>query len=434
MINARLFSLSLLFASAVPAVAAETRTRYHHGDPTPDEQYMLELINRARANPASEGKFLTDSGDSDIEFAVDYFKVDLDRVREDFSSYPVRPPLAFSPFLMRSARAHSEDMAKQKFQDHDSSDGTSFVSRIADTDYPYRGVAENVYSMHVPNPLFAHAGFNIDWGPGSGGIQAGVGHRLNMMNFKGTLFKEVGIGVVERDGSGVKSHGKLAITQDFGLRQSGEALLLGVVYSDKNSNEICDPGEGISGVKVSPSVGNHYAITSTSGGYAIPFDSPSSGVLTFSGGGIGTEQTRSFSIREDNLKVDLVTASDGPVKVRIDVADRSAKETGGSAKFRVRRNGSNNESLTVVIRRSKGNSRGKASYNDYKLSGKVRGANGNSRNFRVTIPAGKSSVAIRLKAVNDRKKEPKEKVTFEIKPKVHYEIKNQPKAKIFISR
>src|SRR5687768_14910608 len=31
---------------------------YSHGDPTADEQMMLEFINRARINPAAEGKRL----------------------------------------------------------------------------------------------------------------------------------------------------------------------------------------------------------------------------------------------------------------------------------------------------------------------------------------------------------------------------------------
>ncbi len=47
--------LSLGSLSATPTV------QYNCGDPTGDEQYMLELINRARMGPWQEGTFLTDT-------------------------------------------------------------------------------------------------------------------------------------------------------------------------------------------------------------------------------------------------------------------------------------------------------------------------------------------------------------------------------------
>ncbi|MES2475486.1 MAG: CAP domain-containing protein [Verrucomicrobiota bacterium] len=434
MIKTCLFS-ALLLATAFPAFGAETRTRYSHGDPTPDEQYMLELINRARANPAAEGKFLCNSGDDWVETAIDYFKVDLDRVRKDFASYPARPPLAFNPLLMSSARGHSTDMAVRKFQGHNSSDGTSFIDRLTQSGYPYSGLGESVYSLHVPDTLFAHVGFNIDWGPGAGGVQAGVGHRVNMMNFNSTVFKEVGIGVIVRTGSGAQSHGKLAITQDFGIADDSHAFLLGVVYVDRNANGICDPGEGKPGVSVSPSVGDSYAITSTSGGYAIPFSSAASGVLTFSGGGLDAAETRVFSIGKENLKIDLVTASAGETPVSLEVLQKFARENRGHARFLVRRSGPDDEALTVVIRRSKGGSRAMASFSDYSLeAATIEGANGGSSTFRVTLPKGKSSTVVTLKAKPDTKQEVDEKVTFSIKPTSHYRVAKRPPAKLVITR
>lgn len=425
----------LLLASAAPVLAAETRTRYDHGDPTPNEQYMLELINRARSNPTAEGEFLHDTRDAGIVTATRYFKVDLDRMREDFASYPARPPLAFNPKLMRSSRTHSEDMVERNFQGHDSSDGTSFVTRIAETAYPYSAIAENVYSLQVSDPLYAHAGFNIDWGDGPGGMQPALGHRLNIMNYQGSIFREIGISVVARTGSSLSSYGKLSITQDFGLNLGGASYLLGVVYKDSNHNDICDPGEGMAGVTVSPSVGNYYAITSRSGGYAIPFKSPATGVLTFSGGGLNAAQTLPFSIGGENLKIDLDSSMSAAPRVSLEVTDNSARETAGSAKFLIRRNVPGDDALTVVIRRSKGGSRGKADSSDYKLSGGgIRDGAENSRDFSIIIPAGKSAASIRLKAVNDRIREPKETVTFSIRPTSRYQIDKQAPGKIFITR
>ena len=42
---------------------SSAQTPYTHGEPTADEQYVLELINRARANPAAEGERLTPSAE-----------------------------------------------------------------------------------------------------------------------------------------------------------------------------------------------------------------------------------------------------------------------------------------------------------------------------------------------------------------------------------
>ena len=41
--------------TTMQAVSAPTATLYSHGNPTAEEQYILELVNRARANPAEEG-------------------------------------------------------------------------------------------------------------------------------------------------------------------------------------------------------------------------------------------------------------------------------------------------------------------------------------------------------------------------------------------
>ena len=78
---------------------------YNHGDPTAEEQLMLEFINRARANPAAEGVRLQTTTDPDILNAYSYFQVDPDQFAVDFASYPARPPLARSPRRMITGSA-----------------------------------------------------------------------------------------------------------------------------------------------------------------------------------------------------------------------------------------------------------------------------------------------------------------------------------------
>jgi len=48
--------------------------------------------------------------------------------------------------------------------------------------------------------------------------------------------------------------------------------LVGVAYADQNGNGAYDPGEGLAGMNIVPDAGDTYAITSMSGGYAIPFN------------------------------------------------------------------------------------------------------------------------------------------------------------------
>ena len=88
---------------------------YSHGEPSAQEQYMLELVNRARANPPAEGWRLQATTDPDILNAYSYFQVDLARLVADFAGYPARPPLAFNANLIAAARGHSQDMADQQF-------------------------------------------------------------------------------------------------------------------------------------------------------------------------------------------------------------------------------------------------------------------------------------------------------------------------------
>ncbi|MGA1249718.1 MAG: hypothetical protein ACO3YM_04435, partial [Candidatus Kapaibacteriota bacterium] len=83
---------------------------YSHGDPTVEEQYTLELINRARANPNAEGIRLVDTPDSDVQGAINFFSISKSLVKSQFSTYPSRPPLAFHPRLIECARGHSKDM------------------------------------------------------------------------------------------------------------------------------------------------------------------------------------------------------------------------------------------------------------------------------------------------------------------------------------
>ncbi len=271
---------------------------YSHGDPTPEEQLTLEYINRARANPAAEGDRLASTTDPDVVQSYQYFSVDKNKVRSDFQNYPARPPLAFHPQLIQAARNHSRDMQQNDFQGHTGSDGSSLQQRLQRVGYAGTTIGENVFA-YARSMWHAHCGFNVDWGQEN---QQTLGHRRNIMNFDGTvIYNEIGVGVVQ-DNNPATQVGPYIITQDFA--RSSQVYILGVVYRDRNGNGFYDIGEGLSGVTITPSRGNYYAVTSTSGGYAIPVTGLS-GAITLTAEGNGIVASKTVTLSGVNVKVDF---------------------------------------------------------------------------------------------------------------------------------
>ncbi|MEO5914983.1 MAG: CAP domain-containing protein [Luteolibacter sp.] len=414
MIRTTLYSLLILGSSQV--FAAES-IPYSHGNPSAEEQYMLELVNRARANPTAEGLFLANTGEAGVDFGIEFFHVNLARLELDFASYAPRPPLAFNAKLLASSRRQSKDMAKNNFQDHVGSDGSTISSRVADADYAASSASENIYSNLVSTTLFAHAGFNIDWGNDTDGVQADLGHRMSIMGFGPTDYREIGISIVSRRGADAEEFGKLSVTQDFGNRSPSPDFLLGVAYYDVNENGICEPGEGLSGIKVKPATGSWHAVTSTSGGYSIPFSTdPGASDVTFSGGGLKTPLTKDFTIDGENKKVDLRITSGTPFVSLVPLDKIAGETTDGDASFRIVRVGPDDGALTIIVGGPTKGGSGIASPGDYKLSAvapaRVKKSPVAPGQFFVTIPANKSFAEIKLTAAKDKKTEPVENAVF----------------------
>lgn len=418
-------------------LAAPATQAYSHGNPSAEEQYMLELVNRARMNPKAEGVFLATVKNPEIRYATDYFDVNLARLKADFAGYDPRPPLAFNPNLLASSRRHSRDMAKNNFQEHDGSDGSTVGSRIQDSGFPGGFLSEGIYANLVPYTLFAHAGLNIDWGNGPNGVQSGTGHRFNIMGQGGYSYREIGISIVSRKGADATRFGKLAITQDFGTRNVSPDFLVGVVYHDANQNRICDPGEGMPGIRVQPATGGWHAITSASGGYAIPFDSsPGASRVTFSGVGVGEGITRGFTMKGENVKLDLRIAA-GPPTVSWGTVDKIATEKGDSASFRISRSGLTDRPLQVTLKIPTRTRRGIASASDYKLTTAAPASIKNQASrgkFIVTIPANQTEVEIKLKARRDSMSEPTEVANFKFAASKSYRVAKSRSVKIRIQR
>src|SRR5262245_18843778 len=106
-----ILSAGLLLLGAGAAWAQQ----YDHGDPTSDEQMVLEIINRARANPDAEGARLAGPSPNGIPGG----NIREGMTLSDPALVAPRPPLAMNKYLLASARAHSIDMWTRRYFAHD---------------------------------------------------------------------------------------------------------------------------------------------------------------------------------------------------------------------------------------------------------------------------------------------------------------------------
>ena len=282
---------------------------YSIGDPTDEEQLFLEYINRSRADPPAEGARLANTTDPDVLSAYGFFSVDLTLMQSQFNAIGAAPPLAMNSQLLTAARLHSGHMFTNEYQGHIETNGTNLIdpgARITAQGYQWLTYGENVYATSK-SVWYGHAGFNVDWGPGPGGMQSPPGHRQSIAS---SAFREVGVGVVDGTNGPV---GPQLVTQDFGTRQSDTPLITGVVYYDFNTNNFYDPGEGIGGVTVDVVGSSYHAVTANSGGYAVPAPADGDYAVVFTGPGLVTHQVTASVSGLKNVKVDYLPVYAPPI-------------------------------------------------------------------------------------------------------------------------
>ncbi len=275
--------------------------------PTDGEQLYLELINRARANPAGEfGELILDAATRTgltprISDALRYFEVDMALFEAQLDSYAAVQPLAWNGNLATSADTHGALMITHDMQGHYLPGEPGLIDRFETAGYTGLSIiAENVYA-YADDPVYGHAGFYIDWGHTDTGIQQPAGHRDAILDRR---FNEVGISeLFETDRT--TQVGPTVVTQHFGNRFAYAPRLLGVVIDDADRDDFYDMGEGLGGVTVTAtgSAGSFTTTTWASGGYQMALPD---GVytVTFSGGGLSGTVTASATLDGENVKLD----------------------------------------------------------------------------------------------------------------------------------
>ena len=301
------------------------------GLPTNEELELLQLINRFRADPAGEyGRLITNASPrtavlSTITSAINFFNVDLALFQSQLAALSPAAPLAWNSLLANTAEAHSGLMIANDSQSHQVAGEASLGTRVTEAGYDWAGVGENIYA-YASSPLYAHAGFVIDWGYGTGGMQDPAGHRENLINAK---YTEIGIDLTEESNPSTNV-GPQVVTQDLGTRFDYAPQVMGVVFDDNDGDNFYDAGEGLGSITVTATgtAGTFSTTTWSSGGYQFVVPAGDY-TLSFTGGGFKGGYSTSVSVAALNVQVNAEAAQFSTNNAPVVTADDIVAQVSG---------------------------------------------------------------------------------------------------------
>ena len=297
---------TLAAASCSGDRAAERSTeRFDLGELSTEEQMIWFLVNRARADPAAEGRWLATNTDPLISQGIEAFGVDVEQLIADFDRYPPRPPVAWDRRLAAAAERHATDQATARRQSHAGSDGTRPAQRVRDEGAETSFVVENV-SGFVHSPEFGHAAFQIDWG---GAPPTGVqewptpAHRFAIMSARTDLAPANVVGMSYRPAeAGDDEFGPNVLVQEFARIDA--TFVVGTVWSDDDGDGTLDLGEGVGDAVVEPEHGGRYTVTASEGGFVLPVTSGETITMSVSADGFDPVIVE-VSVGTENELVDI---------------------------------------------------------------------------------------------------------------------------------
>lgn len=259
--------------------------------PTNYEQYLLELVNRARANPNAEAALYGIDLNADLSAGT--------------ISASAKEPLAFSTFLNISSDTHSQSMLDDNYFSHTGSDGSTATQRIFAAGWTSSnggfGTGENISLRASTGPSVGFNATTID--SHHEGLFKSSGHRTNIL---GENFSEIGIGqkVGPYTGSdGTTFNNTSMVTENFA--EGGRTYVTGVVLADADNDMFYDIGEGLGNVEVraTNATTTVSGVTWASGGYSLELSDGTYSV-TFSGGALGKTITKQVTVSGQNVKLD----------------------------------------------------------------------------------------------------------------------------------
>ncbi len=248
------------------------------------EQYLLELINRARLDPAAEAARLG---------------IDLNQgLSAGQISTSAKQVLAPNALLETAATKHSLWMIATDTFSHTGVGGSSPGTRITAEGYTWSTYGENISMQWSTGALTIEgviAGMHD-------GLFRSAGHRANLMN---ASFREVGLGAEAGPyTTGGRTYNSVFLTEVFGTSGSAR-FLTGVAYDDANGNKFYSMGEGRADVSFAAE--SKATATAAAGGYALGLSGAAQTAVTGQVGAVN------FALKVDmsqgNVKLDLVSGN-----------------------------------------------------------------------------------------------------------------------------
>jgi hypothetical protein len=278
----------------------ETRSLLAAVVPTEYEQYMIELYNRARANPAQQAAT---------------FGIDLNEgLPAGFLSADAKQPLAVSMNLTDAARAQAAWLIANNTFSHYGPGGNTPQDRMIASDWPTSGDIFTRENAAITLSVFIgdyksrlDSQFRLLF-VDTTNPDGGRGHRIQMLE-PGLKETGSGIGTGSYIYNGSTYQGFCSI-QDMGASGTN-TFLTGVAYTDAvYADQFFTPGEAMSGVTVKAVRNSDGAIftvqTLSSGGYSLVLPAGTY-TVTATGGALNSSVVtyNSVAIGSQNVKLDF---------------------------------------------------------------------------------------------------------------------------------
>lgn len=249
------------------------------------EQYFLELVNKARLDPLA---------------AAARLGIDLNEgLTPGRITGAAKQVLAPNAALQSAAEDHSGWMLETSTFSHTGDQGSSVSDRIRAAGYALQGgwgVGENLAYTSERNVMAAIQQM-FD------GLFRSSGHRSNTLN---DAYRETGVGL--ENGAftvGGNAYNVWMLTETFAY-VGNSVFLTGVVYDDANANRFYDIGEGVSGASLTS--GSATASSAAAGGYVLEFASRGTVSVTLTIG--ATARVVQVDLSSGNIKLDLLSSGE----------------------------------------------------------------------------------------------------------------------------
>jgi len=270
--------------------------------PSAQDQYMLELVNRARANPQAEADLYLD-GNLNQGLSAGTISTDA------------KQPLAFNLNLNTAAEDHGQYLLDNNLFTHTGEGGTNSRQRMQAAGYTFTNPSGNGENL-AWNGRTGSVNFTSFVEKNHEGLVQSKSHRTNLMNEK---YDEVGISSLQGPFTpNSTTFNAVMSTQNFAYSAASGPFITGVAYTDAvNSNDFYTVGEGIGGITVTAvdianSANTFTTTTWDAGGYKLDVTANATYNVTFSGdldqdGQADDTATYQVTIGSENVKQDVVS-------------------------------------------------------------------------------------------------------------------------------